>query len=372
MKQIFTLATILALSTVKSFGQSQNFENPTVLSTAAASCWDFYGFGFSAAAPLNGVGNLYLVPTTSSASYPGSNANVGQITTPYLNLSTPSTMQFTYRLSSKLANNAYRYITVSLNDANGSAVISTITLDKNTPLTTQLSPIIALHASSAKKLVVDFTGDGDGNTGMFFDDMLISAPYAYSGVCAPSSTIILPVKLLSFRGLLNNNRAELNWAVDANETGKLFEVQKSNDGRNFSVAAVVMTTTQAGIENYTHRESMSATSFFRLKLVNNDGSSSYSNILKMGSDKATTGKAITVLQNPVAAALQFNFTAAIKSIATANIYSLNGAKVMSQNISVEAGQNSLSLDIQSKLTQGTYLLEVVSNNERSAVKIFKQ
>ena len=112
-------------------------------------------------------------------------------------------------------------------------------------------------------------------------------PYANTGGC-PVAEIPLPIKLLSFQGAVVNGKAQLNWLVDDNHTGDRFQIEKSNDGKNFSVNSVLFTTTKIGTETYTYTENakLEGGAYYRIKIINKDNSVSYSKIVFL---KNTTG-----------------------------------------------------------------------------------
>jgi hypothetical protein len=122
------------------------------------------------------------------------------------------------------------------------------------------------------------------NTHVIFDNMVYASTYNYTPAYACdsyNSNIILPIKLLSFNGNLVNNKASLQWSVADNETGAYFEVQKSNDGKMFNTVAVVFVSRKIGTENYsfTDTKDLGSEGFYKIKIVNNNGSTSQSRVV---------------------------------------------------------------------------------------------
>ena len=377
MKQIFTLFVCAVLFTSKSLAQSQNFNTPGIITTLQASCWNFYGIGESINSPISGSQHLYIIPTTSTDNNLQANSNIGQIATPYLNFNNGGTIVFSYRLQSSLSTNARRYITARLSDGITSQPLHTITLDRYSPLTTQtFSAIVVPSNSGVKRLIFDFTGDGDGNTGMYFDELQISgAPYSYnSSNCAAvaSSNGTLPIKLISFSGQALHKKAELKWTVDENETGNYFEVQKSISGREFTTIGMLFTTQKAGTENYTFTEPsmMNGSAYYRIKIVNNDNSVSYSKTVYLKQDD-TKNSNIVLLQTPVQSSVSFNYTSAAAGSATINIYNSAGAKLHSASVIINKGVNSVTTPLSNSFGSGMYILEVTTATGRVTTKFNK-
>ena len=48
-----------------------------------------------------------------------------------------------------------------------------------------------------------------------------------------------PVTLISVSGFSKNNKTVVEWVVGDNQTADLFEVEKSDDGKEFKLAAIV-------------------------------------------------------------------------------------------------------------------------------------
>ena len=102
-----------------------------------------------------------------------------------------------------------------------------------------------------------------------------------TGIANGSSVSILPVNLISFEGKLNNNKALLQWLIDKNETAYRFDVERSTDGINFTIAALVFTSEKNGNENYMFYENLNNKRkvYYRLKMYNKSQSINYSKTL---------------------------------------------------------------------------------------------
>src|SRR5205085_29510 len=101
----------------------------------------------------------------------------------------------------------------------------------------------------------------------------------------------LPLSLVSFSGNLLNDKPQLHWTTAENETGDHFELQKSFDGKTFTVAAVIPTTPKEGLESYAYNEPnmIYGNVYYRLRMVNKNGTFKFSKIvvLKIKDDAQT-------------------------------------------------------------------------------------
>ena len=68
------------------------------------------------------------------------------------------------------------------------------------------------------------------------------APFTSPSLLSSGTALLHPAKLIRFNGNISNNRIFLQWEVIENETADQFEVEKSTDGKNFTLAALVFGT----------------------------------------------------------------------------------------------------------------------------------
>ncbi len=111
-------------------------------------------------------------------------------------------------------------------------------------------------------------------------EQTVIAPFASSSPVTTSTISVPPAKLVRIDGSISNNKMILNWAVEKNETADMFEVEKSSDGKKFSMAALVFGTDKAetGIYQFFERAAKQRM-FYRIKLIDKNGQSSYSDVI---------------------------------------------------------------------------------------------
>ena len=363
MKQIFTLLTALSLTSAFSLkANSQNinesFESPAAVTNLVTSCWTLNNFNYTNVSPLVGVGGS-VVSTQGVLS---------EIITPELQI--PSTLNISFTYNTVTSTTGSKTLKIFL-DINGSeTLLESINLQSN-PSGTFISPAYTNantpgnNINGSRKIIFRVTD----NVSVKIDGLTINAPYTYAGGC-PFANIPLPVKLLNFQGNLSKTQAQLNWTVAENETGNYFEVERSNDGKNFTTVAVVSTTQKQGNESYMYSEAL-VTAYYRLRIVNKDKSASYSKVLLIKS-QTTTANTVNLYQNPIQETLTFSFTSASNASNEIAVYNLVGAKVYAEKLLAQKGMNSVSINLNSYLTSGTYILEVRNSTERSIAKFIKQ
>lgn len=171
---------------------------------------------------------------------------------------------------------------------------------------------------------------------------------------------VIPIKLLYFGGHYANNAAKLNWQYETQTNFSHFVVEKSLDGIVFnSIKNIYLTNSQ--FYNYTDIDlNKGSIYFYRLKLVDKDGTFSYSNIIKIQTEAVNT---FSILGNPVKDNLTIT---GLKRGALLALYDNAGKMLLQKNIQ----DQSFSLDL-SFLSSGVYYLKYSNNGSIETKKIIK-
>ena len=100
----------------------------------------------------------------------------------------------------------------------------------------------------------------------------------------PSSLVLHTPGITGFKGNLVNKKVYLEWQVDENNNTEKFEVEKSDDGKNFSMIALVFSNEGTGTEVYRFYEKKKHTTVsYRIKLYKKDQQVEYSDIVVISS-----------------------------------------------------------------------------------------
>ena len=105
---------------------------------------------------------------------------------------------------------------------------------------------------------------------------------AQSGIKGFELLSAKPASVVSFSGTISKDKVLLNWAVDDNQTAELFEIEKSLDGKRFTVAALVFGSDKPARDIYQFYEKAGNQKLlYRIKLVNKDKKTEYSPIIEI-------------------------------------------------------------------------------------------
>jgi len=108
------------------------------------------------------------------------------------------------------------------------------------------------------------------------------APFASPSPLPAITSSATPAKLISIDGSISSNKVILNWVVGENETADQFEVEKSTDGKNFTMAALVFGTDKPSTDKYQFYEKAgNQKTLYRIKLISKNRQSVYSEVVEI-------------------------------------------------------------------------------------------
>lgn len=183
------------------------------------------------------------------------------------------------------------------------------------------------------------------------------------------STIgVLPVILSSFEVTKQNSNGLLQWNT-AQETGSdRFDIQRGTDGLQFTTIGTVAAKGNSVVPSeyeFTDGHPAAGSDYYRLKMVDQDGNSSYSAIKSI--DFGTTAQVkLTSYPNPVTDRLHITVANATGEISILITNSLG------QAVRVLKSSAGNAVDIpMNDLSKGVYVIAVSTGTTRLAEKIFK-
>ena len=373
---VLFIAATFALVTVKA-QFTENFD-ATTISNLTSNCWILSGVTTTT---QNGeaisANSIYTLPPVN----PGTKVD---IYTPILNFTSASTtITFDYRLTQSLNGNATRSIQVGLVNLFGVVVTSnTITMGAGT--TTDVKQFQHTFSSVVPgnyRVFLRIMGAyGNGSVRLVLDNFQVSGATLSisSGGCilVPIIETILPVKLVSFTATLNSNKVDLKWITATEINVSHFTVERSTDGTNFNDAGMVFaygnTSTNS---NYVLSDNISnmqsSIIYYRLRSVDIDGKSEYSDTRIIRINKQTENKVTLVTYpNPVTNELRITIPANWQNKKVVyEVFNANGQTA--RKIEATASSQTETVNV-SNLNSGLYIVKVTCEGQTAQQKIVKQ
>ncbi len=185
---------------------------------------------------------------------------------------------------------------------------------------------------------------------------------------------VLAINELTLTGKYMSGNTNLMWEVNNNTSTDYFEVQRSDDGLEFTtIAKVNVNNTDKASQNYRYSDPQSGFGkprFYRIRQIMNLGMRLYSSIVKINlSDKITSVS--KAMPNPVSTS--FEVSVALKTEASVNLRLIDngGRTVETRNYKGYTGNNKFNFDNLTRLKPGLYILETKIDDEVIREKIIK-
>lgn len=172
------------------------------------------------------------------------------------------------------------------------------------------------------------------------------------------SYTVLPVTFTSIKAASQQKDIKVDWTVENEVNIEKYELQKSNDGNNFSSIATLYSNAVNGSAQYSWLDKNVAdgNNFYRVKSVGRDGKSFFSDIVKVAFDNSILIKIYNNPAQPNVINVVFNKQAA--GSYSVHVYNSNGQVLFKKSINI-AGKNTVQLiTIPGIISKGIYHVEV--------------
>jgi len=187
----------------------------------------------------------------------------------------------------------------------------------------------------------------------------------YDNLSIEGTPTALAVTLQSFSGAIVNKNAKLVWATSSEVDAKSFSIEASTDKKNFSEIGSVDAKNVKGTNGYEFEAAApTATTYYRLKMIDKNGSFTYSSIVALN---VAAAKKLTAFPNPAVNSITLSHEQAIAG-ATIKILSVDGKTV--SNTAVKIGAIQTSIDV-SKLAKGSYVVSFENNEQKTITQFVK-
>jgi hypothetical protein len=176
----------------------------------------------------------------------------------------------------------------------------------------------------------------------------------FSGFFIKTQANVLPVKLIAFSGYKDKNLHHLDWISATEQNSSHFEIEHSTDGTDFANLGRVAAAGNSSVKKdyaFEYAKYQHGTNYYRLKMIDQDGSFEYSNTISIKEDG--TIASITAFPNPSETGI---FTLQGKAFERTNAVVSN---VLGQSINVIIQNNQLDL---SELPAGVYFVRIAGEN----------
>lgn len=166
----------------------------------------------------------------------------------------------------------------------------------------------------------------------------------------------LPLTLSKFYGEYINNSNKLYIDILQATNVKAIRVDKSADGNNFtSIGSLEFTTADlVGKHTYTDALPFAGNNYYRIAIINNDGSIEYSNIILL---KNEAKRLIHIYPNPVKDVVNINITTSSAEKYNYSVFDISGKLLINKYFDATQGTQTIKVPL-NNVANGTYLVKV--------------
>jgi hypothetical protein len=294
--------------------------------------------------------------------------------------------------------------TININNLSASSVFA-VKYDAPTPNTTQLqSPIVTVDPNEYWE--VNKVSGGTAQVTLNWDRSKVDIPYwmisdirvaAYngsvwgsqggtaSGSMATTGTItsnsvssfnrftfgstsaILPLTLVSFDAKRKNGLTEVTWKTADEHNVNHFVVERSENGVDFYYIGKVTARNSGRMENYVlpDEKPLVNTAYYRLKSVDNDGSFTRSQIVRV--TESPNGNSLLV-NNPVYDRIVLTAKGDLTGEFNYSLYDINGKPVQRGKVNLRTN-TQVSIPLSASIPSGTYTIHLHKQSVTISKKI---
>jgi Secretion system C-terminal sorting domain len=243
----------------------------------------------------------------------------------------------------------------------------------NAPLNAASSVTQGVAGISTGTSGTDNFGAGDGFVGVLTQTFPLTQLPPNMQICQSS---VLPVTLLTFgASYISANNVKVAWTTTNEINAAYYEVERSSDGSNFiGVAQVDASNNLDQTHSYSVNDQLFNINgnevYYRLRIVDNDGKYTYSNIIPVKLDQPENS--FSVYPNPVDNYAILNLYSDKSDNGMLRLIDNSGRQILTKSITVTNGNNNIMVDQLGYLPKGIYIIQVMVSNNLYNQKIIKK
>ena len=188
------------------------------------------------------------------------------------------------------------------------------------------------------------------------------------------STIALPLTLIHFKGKKQAAGILLDWATASEIQVNRFEIERSNDGSLYEKIGTIQAAGNSNTNKYysfTDLLPFNTDNYYRLKMVDDDGKYSYSNVVVFKGGQLTNMLVDKIKPNPFRDVINIELALQQPQQLTIQLVDMTGRVELSSNYAGKAGVNKIVLNNLGNLSAGVYFIKIITADTLEQQKLLK-
>lgn len=185
--------------------------------------------------------------------------------------------------------------------------------------------------------------------------------------------VTLPVTLRSFTGENRGAVNELNWKVEQEINLKHYELQRSTDGLNFKTIYTAAAGNNWNPSSYRYNDMIASVPsvqlYYRLRIVDEDGTFRYSDIVTL---KSKLDFRLDVLGNPFRNQIQLRYSTQQTTEIQLSLYDIQGKLMLRDKLIARTGTAVHTVSGVSYFPPGVYMLHAEGEKVKTVMRLVKQ
>jgi len=184
------------------------------------------------------------------------------------------------------------------------------------------------------------------------------------------SQLALPVTIVAFTGNWKNAEVSLVWTTEKESNIDRYEIERSDDGVNYSKKGTVAALNTDTKHDYTYRDNNLQQSFYyyRIKVIEKSGQVKYSNVLLLKDAQQVRGVRMKILPNPIDDWFTTSFQDQVTGAITVRMLDFAGREVWKGEQYANNVYN-LTFTIDTHISPGVYVIQVRDKDNQASQKV---
>jgi Secretion system C-terminal sorting domain len=175
---------------------------------------------------------------------------------------------------------------------------------------------------------------------------------------------LLPIKVESISATPKDCKIDLVWAIAQEINANKYEIERSRNGNQFEKIGerAAVYNNAGGTYGYQDKAPIAGINYYRLKMIENDGTYTYSKIVTAKSSCDAKDKLVSFYPNPVVnKTVNVSVNSMLGGTVMVNFISLTGQVIQKEKIVLNIGDTYKVIKLQN-LSKGVYLVRVTDDN----------